>query len=69
MFPDMVMWWYRRRFRKKIEELVLDLDEASRTLETYRPISELTGSLGMYAEAPAVGASGNGSAQKERERS
>ncbi|MGZ6142292.1 MAG: hypothetical protein ACXWLM_03085 [Myxococcales bacterium] len=57
MFPDVVMWWYRRRYRRRLEELVRDLDKASETLDTYRPLSELTRSLEMradLAEAPAV---------------
>ena len=57
MFPDLVMWWYRRRYRRKLEELVRDLGKASETLDTYRPLSELTQSLEMradLAEAPAV---------------
>ena len=45
MFPDVVMWWYRRRFRKKLEEMVRDLAKANQSLETYRPLSELTHSL------------------------
>jgi hypothetical protein len=68
MFPDIVMWWYRRRFRKKLDQLVGDLGQASRTLETYRPISELTRSLEIHAEAPAVAAQANGGT-RERERS
>jgi hypothetical protein len=44
-FPDAAMWWYRRRFRRKLEDLVRDLAKANQTLETYRPLSELTHSL------------------------
>jgi cytochrome P450 len=57
LFPDVAMWWYRRRYRKKLEELVRDLAKASETLETYRPLSELTQSLQMrtdLVEAPPV---------------
>ena len=70
MFPEVVMWWYRRRFRKKVNELVADLAKASNTLETYRPLSELARSMEMYAQSPAVSpeAEANGGA-KERERS
>jgi len=68
MFPDIVLWWYRRRFGKKLDQLVGDLGQASRTLETYRPISELTRSLEMRAEAPAVTAEANGGT-RGRERS
>jgi hypothetical protein len=71
LFPDIVMWWYRRRFRKKLDQLVADLARASNTLETYRPLSELTRSLEMradLAEAPAGSVERDGAA-KERERS
>jgi hypothetical protein len=57
MFPDVVLWWYRRRYRKKLDELVADLGKASETLDTYRPLSELTHALEMrsdLAEAPPV---------------
>ena len=57
MFPEMVTWWYRRRFARKLGELVRDLAKASQTLETYRPLSELTRSLEIpaeLAEAPAT---------------
>ena len=49
LFPDAVMWLHRRRWRKKLEALVADLGLAGQTLETYRPLSELTRAL----EAPA----------------
>jgi len=45
VFPDVIMWWYRRRYRKKLDELVRDLAKAGQTLDTYRPLSELTHSL------------------------
>jgi hypothetical protein len=54
-FPDMVAGWYRWRFARKLRELVADLAKASQTLETYRPLSELTQSVAMpseLAEAP-----------------
>jgi hypothetical protein len=57
MFPEMVTWWYRRRFARKLNELVRDLSKASQTLETYRPLSELTRSLEIpaeLAESPAT---------------
>ncbi len=67
LFPDVVFWWYRRRYRKKLDELVQDLARASTTLETYRPISELTRSLGMVAEPPATSAADT-APHRERER-
>jgi hypothetical protein len=57
MFPEAVMWWYRWRYRKKLDALVRDLAKAGVTLDTYRPLSELTQALEMrkdLAEAPAV---------------
>lgn len=59
LFPDAVMWLHRRRWRKKLDALVEDLRQASETLDTYRPLSELTHALGMpseLAEAPPVAA-------------
>ena len=59
LFPDAVMWLHRRRWRRKLEELVGDLRHASETLDTYRPLSELTHALGMpseLAESPPVAA-------------
>jgi hypothetical protein len=53
------MWLHRRRWRKKLDALVEDLRQASETLDTYRPLSELTHALGMpseLAEAPPVAA-------------
>jgi len=69
MFPDIAMWWYRRRYRKKLEELVRDLGKAGETLDTYRPLSELTHSLEMradLAEAPATEAPAAASPKRER---
>ena len=57
LFPDGVMWLHRRRWRKKLQSLVEDLGRASETLDTYRPLSELTHALGMsseLAEAPPL---------------
>ena len=59
LFPDAVMWLHRRRWRRRLEALVGDLYRASETLETYRPMSELTRALGIpseLAEAPPVAA-------------
>ena len=44
-FPDLIQGWYRWRYRRKLDELVRDLDAVSGTLETYRPLSELTESM------------------------
>ena len=71
MFPDAAMWWYRRRFQKKLDAIVRDLAKASDSLDTYRPLSELQESLGMsadLAEAPPLGDSSpdSGNATKVR---
>jgi hypothetical protein len=50
LFPDLVVGWYRWRFRRKLEDLVKDLTRASASLETYRPLSELTQTMQMPAE-------------------
>jgi hypothetical protein len=42
LFPDAVMGWYRWRFRRKLRQMVRDLAKAGGTLDTYRPLSELT---------------------------
>jgi len=44
------MWLHRRRWRRRLEALVADLHHASETLDTYRPLSELTRALGMPSE-------------------
>ena len=59
LFPEIVMGFYKRRFARRLEALVADLGKASQTLETYRPLSELTRALEMpaeLAEAPAAAA-------------
>ncbi len=59
LFPDAVMWLHRRRWRKKLEALIEDLRHASETIDTYRPLSELTHALEMpsgLAEAPPIAA-------------
>jgi hypothetical protein len=45
MFPEIVTGWYRWRFRRKLREMVRDLAKAGATLDTYRPLSELTHAL------------------------
>jgi hypothetical protein len=59
LFPDAVMWLHRRRWRQRLVALVEDLRHASETLDTYRPLSELTHALEMpsgLAEAPPIAA-------------
>jgi hypothetical protein len=50
LFPDLVMWLHRSRWRRKLDALVADLGRASETLETYRPLSELTRALELPEE-------------------
>ncbi|MCA1827509.1 MAG: hypothetical protein ABR567_05240 [Myxococcales bacterium] len=45
MFPEIIMGWYRWRHRRKLNEMVRDLEKVSLTLDTYRPLSELTEAL------------------------
>src|SRR5258708_35982844 len=45
MFPEMGTWWYRRRFARKLNELVRDPSTARETLATYRPPPRLTAAL------------------------
>jgi len=54
LFPDAVMWLHRRKWRRNLEALVADLHHASATLDTYRPLSELTRALGVVSEASAL---------------
>src|SRR5467141_285329 len=57
--PEGWMCRHRRRWRKHLEALVGDLHRVSETLETYRPLSELTHALGLpseLAEAPPTAA-------------
>ncbi|HKC59223.1 MAG TPA: hypothetical protein VKB92_03980 [Myxococcales bacterium] len=49
--PDAYLWWYRRRYRRRLEALVLDLAREGATLEAYRPLSEVQQSLGFRAES------------------
>jgi hypothetical protein len=54
--PEVQLWWHGQRLQSRIDELITDLARASDSLETYRPLSELTQALGMredLAEAPA----------------
>src|SRR5712692_5849578 len=60
MFPEAVMGWYRWRFRRKLRQMVRDLAKAGGTLDTYRPLSELTQAMeprsasSSEAEAPPI---------------
>jgi hypothetical protein len=49
LFPDIVLWWYRRRYHRRLEKLVADLSTASEALETYQPLSELSPSPSLDA--------------------
>ena len=52
--PDAYSWWYRRRYRRRLEALVLDLAREGATLEAYRPLSEVQQSLGLSAAPPEL---------------
>jgi hypothetical protein len=52
--PDAYFWWYRRRYRRKLEALLAELSQAGRSLEEYRPLSEMQRALQGSAEAPAT---------------
>lgn len=45
--PDAYAWWYRRRYRMRLQALVADLAREGATLEAYRPLSEVQQSLGL----------------------
>ncbi|MBS2025540.1 MAG: hypothetical protein JST92_24340 [Deltaproteobacteria bacterium] len=46
LLPDAQLWFYRRRYQKRVDELVNDLARADLALDTYRPLSELQRSIG-----------------------
>jgi hypothetical protein len=45
--PDAYLWWYRRKYEKKLEALVADLAREGETLDAYRPLSEVHEALGI----------------------
>ena len=49
--PDAYSWWYRRRYRKRLEGLIADLAREGAALEAYRPLSEVHQSLGLHGDA------------------
>lgn len=49
-FPDIALWWYRRRYQKKLNGLIADLAKANRSIDTYRPLSEISRSMGATVE-------------------
>jgi len=72
LFPDAVMGWYRWRFRRKLQEMVRDLAKAGETLETYRPLSELTQALELRSTSASKAQAAQTEAQqvpRQRERS
>ena len=52
--PDAYSWWYRRRYRRRLDGLMLDLAREGATLEAYRPLSEVQQSLGLRVDGPAM---------------
>jgi hypothetical protein len=71
--PDVWFWWYRRRYRKRLEALVEDLGRAGDSLDTYRPLSELQRALGepglsqpdLFEAPPAPAASAREGAARD----
>ena len=47
-FPDVQVWYAKRRHRKRLEQIARDLDQAETQLDLYRPLS----SLGEPAPVP-----------------
>jgi len=45
--PDAYLWWYRRKYEKKLQALVADLAREGETLDAYRPLSEVHEALGI----------------------
>ncbi len=43
--PDAYFWWYQRRYRKKLDRLIAELQQAGESIETYRPLSEVQRTL------------------------
>ncbi len=68
LFPDLVTGWYRWRFRRKLRGMVRDLAKAGATLETYRPLSELSQSLELRS-VPAAESAEEQPMSRQRERS
>ena len=70
MFPEAVMGWYRWRFRRKLRQMVRDLAKAGGTLDTYRPLSELTQAMeprsASSSEASSAAAEAPPIPQRER---
>ena len=69
MFPEIVTGWYRWRFRRKLREMVRDLGKAGATLDTYRPLSELTQAMEMRRAPEAAPAAAETPPIPQRERS
>ncbi len=52
LLPDAQLWYYNRRYQKRLQSLIDDLANAGKSLETYRSIAELQQSLGAVEAAP-----------------
>jgi len=69
LIPDAQLWFYRRRYERRLNALVQDLGRAGERLDTYRSIAELRQTFGEplseSASAPAVVAAANASITKE----
>jgi hypothetical protein len=69
-FPDAALWWFRRRYQKKLNGLVADLAKAGESLETYRPLSEVQETLRAdLVEGPATGSADEAAHDTKKVRS
>ncbi len=61
--PDMQMWFYERRHRRKLEKLIADLAAADKGADEYRSLAELhrevVGLAGSVAAPPDMAAADN----------
>jgi hypothetical protein len=64
--PDVYLWWYRRRYQRRLERLVGELAQAAGTMELYRPLSEVQRALAGVAEAPAAAPGADESVSQQR---
>jgi hypothetical protein len=69
-FPDAALWWFHRRYQKKLNGLVADLAKAGESLETYRPLSEVQETLRAdLVEGPATGSADEAAHDTKKVRS
>ena len=54
LLPDAQLWYFKKRHERRLQALVNDLAKADRSLDTYRPLSELQQAMGEPEAAPAL---------------